>query len=73
MNITERIEMLRNMPKAWRVTTHYADGSTMVHDAALEVQAQNWAVGERRKIGRKLIERATGTERSITSVTISRI
>jgi len=76
MNLNEQIEASINramaLPKDWRVTTHYADGSAKTHDTH-QAGAQNWAIGERRKIGRDLIDRATGNKVRVVSVTIDRI
>lgn len=38
--------------KTRKVITTYSDGTTREHLTATEAQARNWAVGERRKIGK---------------------
>ena len=48
------------MPKMYRVTTYYECGKTRTHDTATLAQAENYATGERRAIGRNLICRDTG-------------
>lgn len=47
-------------PKTHKVVTTFDDGSTLEHLTASEAQANNWATGERRKVGMRLIDRATG-------------
>lgn len=44
-------------PLTHRVTTNYADGATRTHDTRSLATAENYATGERRKIGRDLISR----------------
>jgi hypothetical protein len=70
--ITARISRAMALPKDWRVTTHYADGATKTHDTH-EAGAENWATGERRKIGKSMINRATGQIVRVVAVTIDRI
>jgi hypothetical protein len=60
-------------PKQFTVTTLYADGRTKRHDTETMGQAENWAGGERHKIGRELIDRTTGKTVTVRSVTISAI
>lgn len=57
-------------PKAFRVITVYADGSFRNHDAATLAQAENFASGERRKIGKRLIGCETGGFVKVTSVQV---
>lgn len=73
MPITERLDALRSAPKVWRVVTRYSDGSEMVREMPLEAMARNWEIGERRKMGRELIERATGIKRRIESVMVEKL
>lgn len=73
MDIRERLEALAALPREWRVTTHYESGATRHHDTHTAAQAENFAIGERRKIGRDLIERATGRTVRVVKVTIGRI
>jgi hypothetical protein len=58
-------------PLTHRVVTTYADGNTKSHDTRGAAQAENWAVGERRKIGRDLIDRATGLTVRVISVEVA--
>lgn len=44
-------------PKTHKVVTTYSDGETLTHPTRSEAAAENWAIGERRKIGRDLIRR----------------
>jgi hypothetical protein len=60
-------------PKTHKVVTTYADGSTKGHLTAGVAQANNWAIGERRKVGRDLIDRATGKTVRVVSVEIVEI
>jgi hypothetical protein len=59
-------------PKEWAVVTAYAGGATRTHETASHGAAENYAVGERRKIGRDLIDRGTGSIVRVTAVTIQR-
>jgi hypothetical protein len=68
--ITDRLAVLAARPREWRVTTHYAGGATKAHDTHNEAGANNYALGERRKLRRDLIDRATG---ATVCVTIARI
>lgn len=61
------------MPKTHRVVTTYADGTTRQHETRNLASAENHAVGERRKIGRDLIDRETGNTVRVVSVTVSPI
>ncbi len=70
MNALDRINSALAQPLTHRVTTVYADGATKHHDTRGLAQAENWAVGERRKIGRALIDRMTGATVSVVSVEI---
>lgn len=58
-------------PKSFRVTTLYESGTTYIHDTETLGQAENWATGERRKIGRDLIKRETGEKVRVVSVEIN--
>lgn len=48
------------MPKTHKCVTRYADGSVREFSTRSEASACTHAVGERRKIGRNLINRETG-------------
>lgn len=73
IDIRAKLEAMAKEPRTWRVTTHYDDGSESHYDARNRAAAENFAIGQRRKIGRALISRETGKPRTATSVTISKI
>jgi len=73
MDIRARLEQLAAQPREWRVTTHYANGATKTHDTHNQAGAENFAIGERRKVGRELISRETGETVSVVDVTVARI
>lgn len=73
MDILARLEALAAKPRNWRVTTHYTDGRTRHHDTHSAAQAESYAVGERRKIGRDLISRETGEPVRVERVAIAKI
>lgn len=57
-------------PITHNVVTTFADGSTRIHGARSEGAAENYATGERRKIGRALLSRETGETVQVVSVDI---
>lgn len=57
MDVMDLIAKRLAAPKNFRVVTTYADGRTRVRETETLGQAENWATGERRKIGRDLISR----------------
>lgn len=57
-------------PKTHAVVTTYADGTVQRHETRSLATAENWAIGERRKIGRTLIDRATGRNVQVVSVEV---
>lgn len=57
-------------PKAFRVVTAYACGKTRALDVETVGQAENHAIGERRLIGRDMIDRTTGATVRVVSVTV---
>lgn len=61
------------MPNTHRVVTRYADGAELVHETRSFATAENWAVGERRQIGRDLLDRATGNTVRVVDVAIEAI
>ena len=71
MNIEAFLAEQLARPLTHRVVTTYADGNTKSHDARGADQAENWAVGERRKIGRDLTDRATGSTVRVVSVEVA--
>lgn len=73
MNIEELIALQLAKPITHFVVTKYEDGTEKRHDVRSAAAAENWAIGERRKIGRNLISRETGNVVRVVSVTIERI
>jgi len=67
------IQALLARPKNFRVSTHYADGRVKNHDVHSFGQAQNWAAGERRRVGRDLVDRVTGKVSRVVDVAIEPI
>lgn len=59
--------------KTHAVVTTYADGRERRHETRNEASAEMYATGERRKIGRDLIERETGRKVRVVSVEVVRI
>lgn len=57
-------------PHSHIVLTVYADGSRREHGTRNAASAETYAIGERRKIGRLLINRETGATVRVISVTI---
>jgi hypothetical protein len=60
-------------PKTHKVVTIYADGAVKHFDTRNLASAENHAIGERRKIGRDLIDRMTGKTVRVVSVAVSEI
>lgn len=58
-------------PTTHCVITAYADGSVRRHETRSAASAETFAIGERRKIGRPLINRDTGRPVEVVSVTVS--
>jgi len=73
MTIAERLAALAAAPRNWRVTTHYADSAPYHHETHTSAQAETWAIGERRKIGKQLLSRETEKQVTVTAVTIGKI
>lgn len=71
-NVQTMIAAALARPKRLRVTTTYACGKTKHHDVSTEGQAENWATGERRKIGRDLVDRVSGKNVRVVSVDVVR-
>ncbi|GAA4108687.1 hypothetical protein ACFFTN_01290 [Aminobacter aganoensis] len=71
MNIEAFLAEQLARPMTHRVVTTYADGNTKSHDTFGAAQAENWAVGERRKIGRDLTDRTTGSTVRVVSVEVA--
>jgi hypothetical protein len=57
-------------PFTHKVVTVFADGSIKEHQTRGEHEANNWAIGERRKVGMRLIDRETGEARLRVRVTV---
>jgi hypothetical protein len=57
-------------PKTHVCVTLYADGSVKRHETRSQATAENFATGERRKIGRSLISRDTGNPVEVVGVTV---
>lgn len=68
MNPLDLIAAAHAAPKTHAVITTYADGSTVRHETRSAAAAETWAIGERRKIGRALVDRATGAAVRVVSV-----
>jgi hypothetical protein len=60
-------------PLTHRVTTVYEGGATKSHDTHSEAQANLYATGERRKIGRSLKDRDTGATVRVIAMTVDAI
>jgi len=56
--------------KNFKVLTTYADGAMKTHETETMGQAENWAIGERRKVGRDLVDRLTGKTVRVVRVSI---
>lgn len=61
------------MPMTHRVVTLYADGGKRIHETRNHAAAENYAIGERRKMGRDLINRETGKTVHVVAVVIEGI
>jgi hypothetical protein len=59
------------MPITHSVVTTYADGAIRTHGARSVAAAENYALGERRKIGCDLINRGTGATVRVVSVEVT--
>jgi hypothetical protein len=57
-------------PKTHKVVTTFADGRTREQETHSAASAENHAIGERRKIGRDLIDRVTGKTVRVVSVEV---
>ena len=69
MDIAARIAAELAKPKTHRVITGYADRCKF-HDTRSAAQAENYAIGERRKINRALLDRDTGEYVHVQFVTV---
>jgi hypothetical protein len=73
MNTEAFLQAQLARPLTHRVTTLYANGTAKTHDTRSLAQAENFAIGERRKVGRELIDRTTGSTVQVLRVLISLI
>jgi len=71
MNAEALIAAALSAPKTHAVVTRFADGGERRHETRDAASAENYAVGERRKIGRDLISRETGKPVRVVSVEIA--
>jgi len=60
MNPLDLIAKAKASPATHAVVTRYVDGREERHETRNAKAAEMWAIGERRKIGRDLVSRATG-------------
>lgn len=58
-------------PKKFKVVTLFADGTSRSHKTETRGQAENYAVGEKRKVGRALINRETGATVEVIDVYVA--
>lgn len=71
MNALDLITAAAAAPMTHVVITTYADGTAKRHETRSAGAAENWAVGERRKIGRDLIARGdTANTRKVRVVSV---
>lgn len=70
MTAMDKINAALAAPHTHAVVTTFADGRTRRHTTRNAASAENYAVGERRKIGRDLIDRATGQTVRVVSVDV---
>ena len=73
VDIMGRINAARAAPLTHKVMTVYADAKVREHFTRSAATAENWAIGERRKIGAKLIDRETGKTVEIVAVLIEKL
>lgn len=60
-------------PKQFEVVTLFADGSSRKFETETRAQAENYAVGEKRKVGRILKSRETDAEVRVVDVYVAAI
>lgn len=73
MNALDLITAYAAKPITHRVTTYFEGGRVYRHDVRSAAAAENWAIGERRKIGKTLRNRETGDEVKVIAVTVDLI
>ena len=60
-------------PKTHKVVTTYDDGTNRIHETRSEQTAENYAIGERRKIGRRFLSRVLNEWAMVVSVEVTKI
>lgn len=70
MTIHDMISNHLAKPMTHRVDTTYSNGNVRSHETRSAEAAENYARGERRKIGRDLINRETGKTVRVTEVNV---
>lgn len=73
MDINARLTALAARPKTHRVSTRYACGKVRTFDAHSAAAADNFATGERRKVGRDLIDRESGATVRVVAVDVAEL
>jgi len=73
MNAMDLINSALAAPKTHQVITSYACGKVRTHQTRSEQTAEMHAIGERRKIGKDLIDRETGETVRVISVIVEPI
>jgi hypothetical protein len=58
-------------PKQFEVVTLFADGTSRSYQTETRGQAENYATGERRKVGRDLINRETNATVRVVDVYVA--
>lgn len=57
-------------PMTHKVITLYVDGAIKTHETRSAAAAENWVIGERRKLNRDLIDRTTGKTVRVVNVEV---
>jgi len=70
MNALDRIAAQLAKPMTHAVVTTYSDGETKRHETRSAAQAETFAIGERRRIGRSFIRRDTGVSAIVIAVDV---
>lgn len=71
MNALDLINRRLAAPKQFEVVTLYADGTSRRFETETRGQADNYAVGERRKVGRQLVSRGNGATVEVVDVYVA--
>lgn len=58
-------------PKQFEIVTLFADGTSRRFETETRSQAENYAVGEKRKVGKVLKNRETGAEVRVVDVYVA--